>query len=121
MQEIFTDQVVITSNISKVWDYFVKLEENGSEWLPGITSISKVSDGELGYNSTYHFLARGKKHTSFVSSYEDLRMITLTSVQGNFRANYTYSFREQGNETVVTIEASCEAKGFGNYYHQLLR
>ncbi|OZM55771.1 hypothetical protein CIB95_15525 [Lottiidibacillus patelloidae] len=121
MKEIFKDEVVINGSVNDVWSYFIDIEQNGPKWMPGISSIS-VENKKLSEGNKITFTTRGKQQSSTVTSYKENDYITLTSVQGNFKADYRYSFNKHNeNQTSLLLHATCEAEGIYKLLSPLIR
>lgn len=121
MNEIFKDTVTIHASKEQVWRYFTNLEENGPDWMNGITSLENASSEELKEGTRYVFLARGKKHTTTITEFEPMKKVTMTSIQGKFRADYTYLFTGSDENTEVILVAKCEASGFSKILSPVIK
>lgn len=119
--EIFSEKVVIDSTLQEVWNYFIHLDHNGEKWMPGISKIEKESSGDITSGTKFSFYTRGKAHTSTITEIEEENKATLTSVQGGFRADYTYTFQRGSEGTEITLQANCEAKGFSKMFAPLVK
>ncbi|WP_349410623.1 hypothetical protein [Pseudalkalibacillus sp. SCS-8] len=121
MSKIFETTVSINGTLIDVWEYFIALEENGSEWMGISQSLEKETDGEVHEGSRFVFYARGKKQTTTITEFEPMKKVTLTSVQGDFRADYTYHFINAAEATDVKLIAHCEAKGIMKLLSPLIK
>lgn len=122
MNEIFHDSVTIDAQLEDVWRFYSNLEENASKWMKGIPDLKKKTQGDIKEGTQFVFRARGKEQSSTLSEYIPMSKATLTSVQGKFRADYTYSFaKESETSTKVTLLASCEAGGASKLFSPLIK
>ncbi|MBY6038317.1 hypothetical protein KUV80_16845 [Fictibacillus nanhaiensis] len=112
MNEIFSETVTIHGSVNDVWYYFIHLEENASKWMKGIPFIEKETKGDIKEGTKFVFQARGKEHSTILTEYEPMTKATLTSIQGNFQADYTYMFLQENDLTKITLVAKCDTKGF---------
>ncbi|MFZ3589842.1 hypothetical protein ACOI1C_11305 [Bacillus sp. DJP31] len=72
----------------------------------------KVTDEPIKKGTEYKFHTRGKENISTITEFTKYKSITITSVQGKFRADYIYSFAKQDDDTKITLIAKFEAGGF---------
>lgn len=121
MNRIFTDTITVNADLEEVWKYFINLEENGPFWMNGISSLDKVSSGEVEEGTSYVFESRGKQLSTTITNYRPMDTVTLTSQQGKFRADYIYSFRKEDNGTKVTLNANCEASSLMKLLSPLIK
>lgn len=122
MSQIFTETVSINAPLEEVWNYFINLEENAANWMKGVQTMEKETSGEISAGTNYVFHARGKKHTSTVTEFVPKAKVTLTSVQGSFQADYTYSFSsENTNISKLTLIASCDARGVSRIFSPVIK
>ncbi|MCA0983449.1 SRPBCC family protein [Halobacillus yeomjeoni] len=121
MSTIFNTDITIQDDLEKVWNYFIDLENHGHKWMNGIPSLEKVTEDEVQEGTVYAFQSRGKQHKSTISEYVPKTKVTLTSVQGKFRADYTYTFVKHGDHTKVQLEADCEAEGMMKILSPLIK
>ncbi|MDP5275646.1 SRPBCC family protein [Chengkuizengella axinellae] len=112
MSEVFSESTVVNENIEEVWGFLIDMEENASKWMPNIPYMKKSSTGQVNNGTSFTFKARGKEQTSTITQFNPNEKFTLTSIQGDFRADYTYSLTKQAdNTTKVSLVAKCEASG----------
>ncbi|MDQ0484061.1 SRPBCC family protein [Guptibacillus hwajinpoensis] len=122
MSQIFTETVTINAPLEEVWNYFINLEENAPNWMKGIQAMGKETTGEIHQGTNYLFHARGKRHSSTVTEFVPKAKVTLTSVQGNFQADYTYSFSSENTDhTKLTLNASCDARGMSMVFSPVIK
>ncbi len=121
MNEIFTDTIIVNADLEEVWEYFIELEENGSSWMNGISSLEKVTPGGVEEGTRYVFESRGKQLSTTITSYRPMDTVTLTSQQGNFRADYIYTFTRDENTTDMSLKANCEASGLMKIMSPLIK
>lgn len=112
MKKVFSVTALIQKPVINVWKYFIDIDTYGTEWMPGIESISKVTEGDVGVDTVFEFQARDAVHKSRVTEYKEEKQLTLASEQGNVKVEYKYLFTPQSNGTKVLLEAFCEFKGF---------
>ncbi|MCF6137226.1 SRPBCC family protein [Pseudalkalibacillus berkeleyi] len=111
MNEIFTDRVKIDAKVDEVWGYFIQLEQNAPVWMNGIHKMEKETKGITEEGTVYSFDARGKKQTTTITKLDPMKLVTLTSIQGGFQADYTYAFSNGDDFTEMTLVAKCKANG----------
>lgn len=87
--------------------------------MPKVDTVRASSPNAVGATLTFH--ARGKDRTSEITALEPGRSVTLTSVQGGVRADYTYTCEPTGEETLVTLVADCHTSGVWNLAGGLIR
>ncbi|WP_409253207.1 SRPBCC family protein [Bacillus sp. SCS-153A] len=122
MSRIFTETVTINAPLEEVWNYFINLEENASKWMKGIQSLDKETKGEVREGTKYTFHTRGQKHSSTVTEFIPKDKVTLTSIQGSFQADYTYSFSSLSADcTELTLTATCTAKGLSKVLSPVIK
>lgn len=122
MKKIFTESVTVHGDVDQVFQFFIQLDQYGENWMPGISSIKKSTAGPITTGTEFLFLTRGKEHLSTVTDFHEANQVTLTSVQGGFRADYVYHFKQTNDETTqVTLQASCEASGMAKLFAPVIR
>lgn len=112
MPTIFSEEVLIKANIEEVWEYFVDLEKYGARWLPGVSKVEVSPDGMMKEKSIIKQFIRGKAHISTVTEFLKFSQVTFTAIHGNMHVNYTYTFLNKGDSTLLSLIAKVEAKGF---------
>jgi hypothetical protein len=120
VKEIFLEKVQVRESLESVWEYFINFDENGAKWMNGISNM-KVKGGGVKKGSEIISYTRGKEITSTVTDFENHTRITLTSNQGNFNADYTYTFTKNGEFTDVALNAKLGAKGLSKVMIPLLK
>ncbi|MEI5906682.1 SRPBCC family protein [Bacillus spongiae] len=121
MRDIFFENVMIHDVPDNVWASFIELEQNASKWMPGISSLRKTTDGPIQKGTEFTSYSRGKQQVTKVTDFQDHYRLTLTTIQGNFRADYTYTFKAENRATSVTLQATCSAKGVMKLLSPIIR
>ncbi|NDI34193.1 hypothetical protein [Chengkuizengella sediminis] len=112
MSEVFSESTVVKENIENVWQFIIAMEENAPKWMPNIPYMKKNTAGQVKNGTNFTFKARDKERTSTITQFNPFKSFTFTSIQGKFRADYTYSLTKQSdNTTKVSLVAKCEASG----------
>jgi len=101
MSRAFAATQYIDRPAAQVWRVLTDWTR-AADWMPGVDDAR----GEAG--TTITFVARGKERTSEITAIREGESITLTSVQGPVRADYTYTLTPG---TTVTLEADVTVRG----------
>lgn len=102
MSVAFTATQVIDRPVDTVWRVLTDWH-HASDWM-GVDSVTPVGD------TTLRFVARKRERTSEITAVRPGESITLTSVQGGVRADYTYSVVPVGDTTRATLVADVTTK-----------
>ena len=95
--------------VKGVWDYLV-CWNRASKWM-GVQDHSPASSEPIGEGTRLTFKARGAERESIIETWNPSEMLVLTSVQGSIRAVYRYQLQSEGQTTIISLNAQCEAKG----------
>lgn len=98
MSVAFTATQVIDRPAGTVWRVLTDWH-HAPGWMAGVDSVTPVDD------TTLRFVARKRERTSEITAVRPGESITLTSVQGGVRAEYTYSVEPEGATTRATLVA----------------
>jgi uncharacterized protein YndB with AHSA1/START domain len=98
MSTAFTATQVIDRPTDTVWRVLTDWHR-APDWMAGVDSVTPVGD------TTLRFVARKRERTSEITAVRPGESITLTSVQGGVRADYTYSVEAVGTTTRATLVA----------------
>lgn len=98
MSVAFTASQVIDRPAGTVWRVLTDWHR-APDWMAGVDSVTPVDD------TTLRFVARKRERTSQITAVRPGESITLTSVQGGVRADYTYSVEPAGTTTRATLVA----------------
>lgn len=98
MRTAFTATQVINRPADTVWRVLTDWH-HAPDWMPGVDSVTPVDD------TTLRFVARQRERTSEITAVRPGETITLTSVQGGVRADYTYTVEPVGTTTRATLVA----------------
>lgn len=102
-----------------VWDFLTDFSKAG-KWMTGVEEISLIKEGPIKIGTRLSFKARGKERESQVTALEQGKLIALTSTQGGVTATYTYSIESEGDNTLITLDAVCNAVGFWRLLHPII-
>jgi uncharacterized membrane protein len=91
----FTATQVIDRPADTVWRVLTDWHR-APDWMSGVDSVTSVGD------TTLRFVARKRERTSEITAVRPGESITLTSVQGGVRADYTYSVEPIGTTRTTT-------------------
>lgn len=103
MSRAFTVTEVIDRPVDQVWRVLTDWDR-APKWMTGVDEIRIAGD-------TLYFRARGRERTSAISALRPGESVTLTSVQGGVRADYTYTVVGDGTATRATLVADCVTSG----------
>jgi uncharacterized membrane protein len=103
MSTAFTATQIIDRPADTVWRVLTDWHR-APDWMAGVDSVTAVGD------HTLRFVARKRERTSEITALHPGESITLTSVQGGVRANYTYSVTAEGGTTRATLVADVTTK-----------
>jgi uncharacterized membrane protein len=103
MSTAFTATQIIDRPADTVWRVLTDWHR-APDWMAGVDSVTAVGD------HTLRFVARKRERTSEITALQPGESITLTSVQGGVRANYTYSVTAEGGTTRATLVADVTTK-----------
>ncbi len=103
MSRAFAVTQVIDRPVDQVWRVLTDWSR-APEWMSGVDGVRVVGD-------TLHFVARGRERTSAITDVRPGESVTLTSVQGGVRADYTYTVADAAAGTEATLVASVVARG----------
>jgi uncharacterized membrane protein len=95
MSTAFTASQVIDRPADTVWRVLTDWHR-APDWMSGVDSVTPVDD------TTLRFVARKRERTSEITAVRPGESITLTSVQGGVRADYTYSVEAVGTNRTTT-------------------
>jgi uncharacterized protein YndB with AHSA1/START domain len=95
MSTAFTASQVIDRPAETVWRVLTDWHR-AADWMAGVDSVTPVDD------TTLRFVARKRERTSEITAVRPGESITLTSVQGGVRADYTYSVEAVGTNRTTT-------------------
>lgn len=98
MSVAFTATQVINRPADTVWQVLTDWH-HAPDWMAGVDSVTPVDD------TTLRFVARKRERTSEITALRPGESITLRSVQGGVRAEYTYSVEPVGATTRATLVA----------------
>src|ERR1700742_678896 len=98
MSTAFTATQVIDRPAGTVWRELTDWQ-HAPDWMAGVDRVTPVGD------TTLRFVARKGERTSEITAVRPGELITLTSVQGGVRADYTYSVESVGTTTRATLVA----------------
>jgi uncharacterized membrane protein len=98
MSVAFTATQVIDRPAATVWRTLTDWP-HAPGWMAGVDSVTPVDD------TTLRFVARKRERTSRITAVRPGESITLRSVQGGVRADYTYSVEAVGATTRATLVA----------------
>lgn len=101
----------INRPVAEVWRKLTNWSD-AAQWMPGIDRLHQVDDGDPQEGTELRFASRGAERSTRVTTWEPDRRLALTSTQGGITAVYRYTLEAQGEGTTVTLEASCQARGF---------
>ena len=102
MSFAFTATQVIDRPTGTVWQVLTDWHR-APDWMAGVDSVTPVGD------TTLRFVARKRERTSEITAVRPGESITLTSVQGGVRADYTYSVEPVGDDAGATTRATLVA------------
>jgi uncharacterized protein YndB with AHSA1/START domain len=102
MSKAFVATQVIDRPAETVWRVLTDWHRM-PDWMPGVDSVRAAGGAEPG--TTLRFVARKRERTSEVTAVRPGESITLTSVQGGVRADYTYTVEAAGGTTRATLVA----------------
>ena len=77
----------------------------------GVQDLSPASSEPIGEGTRLTFKARGAERESIIETWNPSEMLVLTSVQGSIRTVYRYQLQSEGQTTIISLSAQCEAKG----------
>lgn len=92
-----------------------------SEWMAGVDWVTTPSTGPLREGASLSFRVRGKERPVEVTTHDEPRRLTLTSVEGPVRTDHSYSLRPAGDATRLELVACCEARRVARLLGPLLR
>ena len=98
MSTAFTATQVIDRPAGTVWHVLTDWRR-APDWMSGVDSVTPDGD------TTLRFVARKRERTREITALRPGESITLTSVQGGVRADYTYSVEPVGAATRATLVA----------------
>lgn len=104
----FTVTETFTQPVEDVWNVLIDIE-NAPKWMNGIDSMTL--QGGLVEGAVIKFHSRGAERESRISKLVPQSCLALTSTQGPVTATYTYSLRNHGDHTLMTLQAVCEGRG----------
>ncbi|MPZ85005.1 MAG: hypothetical protein GEV28_33305 [Actinophytocola sp.] len=102
MTQAFIATQVIDRPAEQVWRVLTDWRR-APDWMSGVDSAR--AGGGIDVGTTLTFVARKKERTSEVTAVRPGESITLTSVQGGVRADYTYSVEADGAATRIVLVA----------------
>jgi uncharacterized protein YndB with AHSA1/START domain len=98
MSTAFTATQVIDRPAGTVWQVLTDWHR-APNWMSGVDSVTPDGD------TTLRFVTRKRERISEITALRPGESITLTSVQGGVRADYTYSVEPAGTTTRTTLVA----------------
>jgi uncharacterized protein YndB with AHSA1/START domain len=113
MSRAFAVTQVIDRPVDQVWRVLTDWDR-AAEWMPGIDAVHVDGD-------TLRFRARGRERTSAITGVRPGESVTLTSVQGAVRADYTYTIAEADAGTRATLVADLTVRSFWRVAAPVLR
>lgn len=102
---VFESKVIINQPIDSVWSYLTDWE-NAPKWMSGVDELKAL--GEIEAGTKLVFVARGAERGSEIVECDTGKKIILRSVQGAVSADYSYHLKSVGDETELTLVATCE-------------
>lgn len=120
MPEAFRRSVTIAATPEAVWSTLTDWSIVSS-WMERVDWVDTTSDPPLQVGSTLEFHARGKKRPAEITRLQEPHELTITSVEGPVRTDYTYTLRSTDDGTELELVAQCAARGFIRLFAPLLR
>lgn len=118
MSRAFLVAEVIDRPAETVWSVLTDWRR-APDWMSGVDGVREAGGTEPG--TTLRFVARKRERTSEVTAVRPGESITLTSVQGGVRADYTYSVEPAEGTTRATLVADVTAGGLWRAFAPALR
>lgn len=118
MAEVFAVDATINLPVEDVWARLTDWPA-AAQWMPGVESVR--ADGQTAAGTTLTVHARGKDRTSRITTYQAGRSLTLTSVQGGVRADYTYTCEPNGAGTRLSLRVDCKTSGMWKLAGAMIR
>jgi uncharacterized protein YndB with AHSA1/START domain len=119
MADGFTVQETLDHAPAEVWAYLTDFD-NAPQWMTGIGTFTRMTQGPLEIGTRFGFKARGKERETRVTALDPGRLIALTSTQGGVTATYTYALTPAGDGTEITLTAVCKATGLWILVHPVI-
>lgn len=104
----------------QVWRYLTE-PVLMSRWIGSIDGLATRDGAPLHADSELVFTARGAERLSHVTAFEPGKTLALRSEQGSFTATYVYRLAPDANQSRVTLEATCTARGMAKLLAPLVR
>ncbi len=118
MPVAFAAAETIAASPARVWAVLIDFEQ-AHRWMGEVTFVD--ASGPIEAGTELRFETRGKTITTQVVGYEAERSLVLRSTQGPVTAEYAYALVPEGDGTRVTLEATCEARGFAALFAPFIR
>ena len=110
----------IKANANTVWRW-LSVPELMREWIPSVSEFRTADGAAMKKGSHLVFTARGRKRSSTVSEFVPMKLLTLSSVQGPFHADYHYRLLSGPGHCTVFLEINCNARGLARALAPLVR
>lgn len=120
MSKIFSVEEEINAPSHVVWAH---LTEPGklAKWMPAIDNVHTANGEHTSPEIPLSYRSGGKPQFSPVVDYVPLSLIAYQSTRGNFSATYVYQLEPSGENTRITLDASCKSKGLMVLLQPLLK
>lgn len=110
----FQAAIEVRRSPDEVWRAISDFSRAGA-WMPGIARMAPLDDTPMAsgkrYECAFAAAGRGKSTIVTLAEWQPVeRRFALSSAQSGMHMLYRYSLAPSGENTTVTLDASCEAR-----------